>query len=186
MQNELERFVARPTGRNYLRVRSLILRAANERRECRDPLESQELTALETLFAQRQFAALRESMESMLPAWSLSPRFYWLGSAAALELQDQEGAEVDRYLYQICLRGLLATGSGSYEAPYWITYASDAEELLHRLGLQREKGALVRSPHGLCQVLSCQNGRELWCTLAAHSDQAELLESFQSMGARPR
>ncbi len=180
MQNELERFVARPTGRNYLRVRSHLLRSANGRRE------SRELTNLEALFAQRHYAAVREAMEAMLPTWSLSPRFYWLGSVAALELQDQEGAEVDRYLHQTCLQGLLATGSGSHELPYWITYASDAEELLHRLGLQREKAALVRSPHGLSQVLSCQNGRELWCTLAAHSDQAESLEPYQSIGARPR
>ena len=155
MQNELERFVGRPTGRNYLRVRARILEAAEPRPE------PQDLIALESHFVEGRYVAVREAMDQMLPAWSLSPRFYWMGAAASLELGDQEEAEVDRFLYQTCLQGLLATGDGSIELPYLLTYASDEEEVLYRLRLQRERSALVRSPQGLCDVVTCEGGREL-------------------------
>jgi hypothetical protein len=155
MLNELERFIDRPTGRNYLRVRSRILETGSGRPEPKD------LAELEASFAEGDFGLVRERMERMLPAWSLSPRFYWLGAVAAREQGDQDSAEIDRFLYQVCLEGLMATGSGSFQLPYLMTYGSDEDELLHYLRLDRERSALVRSPQGLCDVVICQGGREL-------------------------
>jgi hypothetical protein len=155
MQNELERFIGRPTGRNYLRVRDCILGDTG-----RHP-DPEDLAELEVHWVEGRYQALCERMEDLLPEWGLSPRFYWLGAVAARELGELEAAETDRFLYQTCLRGLLDTGDGSLESPFLLTYASDEEELLHRLQLDRTSSALVRSPHGLCHVVSGQDGREL-------------------------
>lgn len=152
MQNELERFLANPTARNYLRVRKLILQDAQLRPRTAD------LVQLHELFEARRFADVRAAVDEMLPAWALSPRVYWLSAVAARELGNSEDAQLDRFLYQSCLSGLAATGEGTRTAPYRVTYLSDCAELLQWQGLAPQQRGLVRTNRGICECLHCAEG----------------------------
>jgi hypothetical protein len=155
MQQQLEQFLSRPSAEGYLRVRARLLA-----RRRRPPATA--LWELTELFSDGRFAEVRSEMEKLFPLWALSPRLYWIGSAAALELGDISAAELDRFLYQSCLEGILATGQGRRSDPYVITYASDLAVVLDHLGVTAQKQRLIRGPQGLCDVAEIGSRRRLW------------------------
>jgi hypothetical protein len=158
MQEQLERFFAQPSAENYLRARQCLL--ARRRRP-----QPAALMKLQTLFEAGRFADVRQQMDTLLPAWGLAPRLYWLGAAAAWQLGDPQAAELDRFLYHTCLEGILATGDGRRSAPYHITYASDQGPVLKHLGWTAAGVRLVRGPEGLCDVVNIGPRRRLWFAL---------------------
>jgi hypothetical protein len=159
MHEELQRFFAHPGPRNYLRVRERVLSRRGRR------IHSGQLANLVELFVAGRHRELREQIDEMMPAWALSPAVYWLGACAALELDDTAAAELDRFVYQCCLQGIMATGNGGAARPYRITYASDVDEVLNKLGLTRERISLQRGRHGLCDVAHCAGGEQIWFAL---------------------
>lgn len=155
MHEDLQRFFAHPGPRNYLRVRE---RLYSRRRRAR----AEQLVELVTLFSAARYAAVRGQIDTMMPAWALSPAVYWIGACAALETGDNPAAELDRFLYQCCLQGILATGHGDAARPLRITYSSDIDEVLYRKGLAREQMTLERGKQGLCDVALCTTGEQVW------------------------
>jgi len=177
MQNELERFLAHPTARHYLRVRKLILQDAQLRPRTAD------LVRLHQLFEAGQFQQVLDAAERMLPAWALSPRLYWLTAFAAQELGHTDDAELDRFLYQSCLAGITATGDGSRQAPYVITYLSDEAEWLQWSGRRAQQRGLVRIARGYCDCVQCQDGSEVFFLLDSslvEPDQRDALVEYAS------
>jgi len=172
MHEELERFFAHPGPRNYLRVRERVLSCYGRR------VRSDQLAHLVELFVAGRHRQLRVRIEEMMPAWALSPAVYYLGACAALELDDFEAAELDRFVYQCCLQGVMATGCGSAARPFRITYASDVDEVLNKLGLTRERISLERGKHGLCDVAHCAGGEKIWFALGQGIRDQWPLEKF--------
>jgi hypothetical protein len=120
---------------------------------------------LQELFRLKRYAEVRGRLEKILPAWVLSPRAYWLGASAARYLGDTQAAELDRFLYQTCLQGILNTGQGTRRQPYWITYASDEPCVLAALGSEARTTRLIRMDSGLCDVVRTGTRRQLWFVL---------------------
>lgn len=164
MQDDLQKFFAHPGPRNYLRVRERFL---SRRRRGAQPAQ---LAKLIELFAAGRFARVRARIEAMLPAWGLAPAVYWIGSCSALELGDEPAADLDRFLYHSCIRGIMSTGDGSENKPFRITYACDVDEVLHVLGLARERMLVCRGKQGLCDVAECASGEQLWFQLGGSGE----------------
>lgn len=152
-------FLLEPTARNYLRVRQRILRYR------RRP-DIAELARLVELFETRQFAALVCQAEKLLPRWSLCPRFYRLTGLAYYELGKHQEAQIDRFLYESCLLGILATGDGSQDIPFWVTYPPDPDEVVEHLQVVPRRRVITRGAHGVCEVIQADEGRQWWFTFA--------------------
>lgn len=159
MQDLLQKFFAHPGPRNYLRVRERLL---SRRRGRARPMQ---LVNLVELFKGGSYQQVRRAIDEMMPAWALSPAVYWLGACAARELDDACEAEVDRFAYHACIQGIMATGAGSEDRPFLITYSSDIDEVLYQMKRVRQRLELQRGKRGLCDVAWCPSGEPFWFSL---------------------
>ena len=75
---------------------------------------------------------------------------------------DEEGVELEQFQFDACLSGLLASGDGSKDTPYRVTYTSDVGDLLSALGKTSLAQHLVQRPDGCFDLVSCADGVELW------------------------
>lgn len=159
MQDELQAFLEAPNARSYRRVREALLEET-----CTNGSTSQ-LAALAELAAAGDYPALLTAALELLPAWALSPRVHFYAALAAEEVADAETAELEKFVFQACLEGLLATGEGTPEAPYLITYVSDEYDILTALGLESHSQELVEHRGLVCDVVQCRDGSEVWFEL---------------------
>jgi hypothetical protein len=163
MHDELQAFLEAPSARTYRRVREALLdEVANASPEA---LSLTSLIELAELAAAGEFAALLERTEELSITWALSPRVHYLAAVAAEELGETETAELERFTFQACLEGILATGDGTPDAPYLITYVSDEYDVAAALGLEPRSQSLVEQPGYLCDVVKCLDGEEVWFEL---------------------
>jgi hypothetical protein len=159
MRVELQNFLEAPTARGYRRVRDAL------RDEAFADCPAGELAGLAALSTAGEHLAVLERYDQMQPAWSLSPRVHFYAALAADHLGDEATAELERFVFQACLEGILATGDGSAEAPYLITYLSDEYDVLTALGLAPRAQSLVDRRGLLCDVVKCVDGAEVWFEL---------------------
>ena len=159
MQDELQSFLEAPTVGNYRRVREVLLE------ELSSPPCASELAEMAAASTAGDHVAVLDRMDDLMPAWSLSPRLHFYAALAAERLGDAELADLERFVFQACLEGLLATGEGTADSPYLITYLSDEYDLLTALGLEPRSQSLVDRRGLLCDVVKCLDGEEVWFEL---------------------
>src|SRR5262245_54932282 len=104
MKKALAAFVAEPTGERYLTVRQAALKAS------RTKIGAGEFARLAALAESQQFAELMQAIDELPPTALLSPRAHYLAWMAAEQMRDDEEAELERYLFAACIRGILETG----------------------------------------------------------------------------
>lgn len=160
MQDELRIFLEAPTASNYRVIRELLLE------EWTEPCLTLALLELAELSAAGQFSAVLEQADALQPQWALSPRVHYYAAVAAEELGDRELAELEKFVFQACLEGILATGDGSASAPYLITYLSDEHDVLAALGLEPRSQSLVERGGLLCDIVKCADGEQVWFELS--------------------
>jgi hypothetical protein len=156
MQRQLTAFVEEPSKETYLAARRAVLQATPL------PLTAMELADLQRLLEEGAPQEVLDHIDALPPSKVLSPRVHYLAAEAAESLGDAEGNELERFLFVLCLQGLLATGQGSSAEPYVVCHASDEHDILAALGLEPAGQALVDRGPKLCDVLTCTNGREVW------------------------
>ena len=156
MNDQLQNFFEDPSADGYLLARESILA------ECDYRQRSFEIDKLSRLDRQKEYRLVFEEVEQMLPLWALSPRVHFLAATAAQELGDMEELETSQYLMSVCLEGLLASGEGTAENPYRITYLSDEQDILLARGLLLASQRLVGSEEGFFDVIDCQYGTQVW------------------------
>ena len=159
MQRQLSAFVDQPSRKTYLAVRDAVLRAAPL------PLQSTDLADLERLLESGQARQVLDRLDALPPSKVLSPRVHLLAAEAAEATGDVAGGEVERFLFVICLQGLLATGKGTRTDPYLVCHATDEYDVLEALELEPASQSLLEDRGRLCDVLTCANGREVWFDL---------------------
>jgi len=161
MNDELQALAESPTLDNYLRLRELLLES---------PDFSADMAELERLtrfcLAERGEEALRLADE-MFPRWLLSSRFHYWAACAAEMTGDAEDAELERFLSTTCLEAILATGAGTRESPFVVTYPSDVRDVLLFRRLRIASQQLTEEADGfrdrvLCQGPLGKGGREVW------------------------
>ena len=161
MQRRFTQFVESPTRENYLAARDAVLRAT--------PLAigAADLAELVRLLDADQHEEVQQRIDLLPASKALSPRIHFLAAEAADGLGDAAAGELERYLFVLCLQGLLATGDGSAAAPYSVCHASDEHDLLEAHGLEPAAQSLVASDGKLLDVITCTDGRECWFDVTA-------------------
>lgn len=116
-------------------------------------------------------------------AWVASPAAHFFAGMAANEMGCYGEAELERFLFQTMLEGLLATGDGSADAPYQVTHFSDENDILAYFSVTqgtcgRVGQQLLRRADRLIDVVHCDEDA------AIHFDVTNLAGSLPP--ARPR
>ncbi|EAQ78284.1 hypothetical protein [Blastopirellula marina] len=125
-------------------------------------------------------------------AWVASPAAHFFAGIAAHEMGCYGEADLERFLFQTMLEGLLATGDGTAEAPYEITHVSDENDILAyysiSLGKNRRVGQqLVRQADRLIDVVYCGDLDEAEdAAQAIHFDVTNLAGVLTTASVRPR
>lgn len=153
MQETLEAFLEHPTAKNYGAARQLILADPEYRGDPR------QLAELAELCERRMFAEAGERIGEMMPDWALSPRVHAYAAWIASEAGDAEDAELERFMQQCCLEGLLATGDGSREHPFLVMHVSDEYDILDCLHEDVRTQRLVAAGARQYDVITVANGQ---------------------------
>lgn len=161
MQRQLTAFVEQPSRKTFLAVREAVLEAAPL------PLAATDLADLERMLDSRRFQKVLDRIDALPPSKLLSPRVHALAAEAAEALGDAESGEIERFLFVLCLRGLLATGDGSPAQPYIVCHPTDEYDVLVALDLEAAGQSLVEFEGKRCDVLVCTSGREVWFDVSA-------------------
>jgi hypothetical protein len=161
MQRQFSRFVESPSRKHYLAVRDAVLRSTPL------PLAASDLAELVRLLEAGDYRQVLERIDLLPPSKVLSPRIHFLAAEAAEGLGDERTGEVERYLFVICLKALLATGDGTEAAPYSVCHATDEHDILEAGGHEPAAQCLVNREGRLCDVVTCADGRQLWFDVTA-------------------
>ena len=161
MQRQFKAFVESPSRERFLAAREAVLRAT--------PLAMQatDLADLLRLLDEGAYQAVLDRIDLLPPSKALSPRVHFLAAEAAEALGDVEAGELERFLFVLCLQGLLATGDGSRAAPYVVCHPTDEYDILDAQGYEPAGQAFLAENGELFDVITCSDGREFWFDLTA-------------------
>lgn len=175
MHQQYQAFLEEPTAANYRRARSAMLAL--------DDFEASPLLLHEVarLCDRRRFDEAHERLEAMAADWALSPRYHELAARVAEQLDDEEDAELERFVAACCLRGVLATGDGSRRFPYLVTYNSDAQDILRFRGLEPLRQALHEHRGRRYDVVECHDGTRCWFDVTDIFRQLPALEGAEAV-----
>ena len=113
---------------------------------------------------------LLQEMERLPWFWQLCPRLHFV-QARAYEALDRKRRMSDCVArMQSCLQGLLATGDGSGDAPFAVTFLTDQRDILQVIGEDLRYQQLVQLDDRCCDVITSHAGNDVWF------DVTELLE----------
>lgn len=171
-----ERFVAKPTSRRYLALRRHVMADGEF-----DPL-SEELRLLQSLLDQADYAAVQQTGAELWPRWLLSPRFHFLLGIAALQSGEARLANHHKASTHACLQGLLATGDGTPQRPFRITYPPDEHDVARCLDFSIRSQEVVDLGTHICDVVTSHEGNELWFD-ATHCVRRASQGAFSRVGA---
>ncbi|MCA9265380.1 MAG: hypothetical protein KDA60_16080 [Planctomycetales bacterium] len=172
-----ENFLVKPSAANYLNVRSLLL--ANPRWIRRD----EELVQLGRLSRKSDLVGMMELAERMIPAWIVCPRFHFLLATTAGSVGDDETAELERFQFESCLQGILASGDGSRARPYFVVHTSDIRDAMRALGVTAVGQEVLARGDSLCDAMHCLDGAKLYFVRSETimAEWSELQEAQQSL-----
>jgi hypothetical protein len=173
MSQALARFVEQPSGPHF---RAAWCSVRKTRRKL-------EFARLQAWLAAGRIDEVRTELSS-LPQWlKLSPRVHELAALAAEQAGDENDAEIERFLFTICVQGILASGDGSVDHPYVAVQLEDETVLLSLLGRDSFSQAVVPVGNRLLDVVLCRDGSEV-CFDVTHA----MATSFHRVmpAAKPR
>jgi hypothetical protein len=155
MKQMLQQFAEQPTRENYLAVLKRL-------REAGEPsVTPAEVAALsDKLHASNEAAAL-SAIQRLPKSAAFSPRVHFLAAEFCDRICDEQRAELERFLFAACLRGLLATGDGTLARPYVVCQVSDERDILLALGeVSAELKVLAKGKRTIDKHV-CLSGREI-------------------------
>jgi hypothetical protein len=156
MADPLSDFLERPSGESFVRLRAAVLAEPSYDFHADDDAE------LNQLVEEGEDEVVVGRLPQLMPNWLLSPRVHQMLGDAAQRSGDAETAQREHYFARAALRGLLESGDGSRERPYLVTHIADEYDLLSALGKEAESQSQAGGPSGVCDVIACRDGSELW------------------------
>lgn len=156
MEREFIRFVEQPAADSYLAARDAMLQVEPE------TLCAADLVELGRLLSSGEYESLLGLAERLPATAALSPRVHYFAAEAAAATGDNDRAELERFLFVVCLQGILATGDGSESNPYLLCHASDENDVLEALEKRAERQTLAQTAGAVCEVVDCEDGSQLW------------------------
>jgi hypothetical protein len=161
MERQLTAFVEQPSKATYLAARDAVLR------ESPLPIVAADLADLDRLLDQEEYEAVLDRIDALPISKVLAPHVHYLAAEAAEALRDARAVELERSLFVLTLQGLLATGDGTRDNPYLVCHATDEYDVLAALGREPAGQALEERGGNLFDVLTCDDGREVWFDVTA-------------------
>jgi hypothetical protein len=155
MKQEFFEFIESPEAENYEAIRKLVLAFPGY-----DPY-SQDLYDLSDLLDAGKFVEVQQGVSRGMPNLLLSPRAHMLAAFAAEQTGDEKVADVEKYIAQACVKGILSTGAGTYENPYRVVRTSDEYDVLQYLEQEVEKQSLQSAEQKHLDVILTKQGREV-------------------------
>ena len=131
------------------------------------PMHATDLADLERLLDDESYQEVLDRIDALPASKALSPRVHFLAAEAAEALGDLETGEVERFLFVLCLRGLLATGDGSQTAPYVVCHATDEHDILEALAHEPAGQSLIADSSRMLDVVTCTDGRQFCFDVSA-------------------
>ena len=156
LEDAWEEFLHRPTCASFTSVRECVLK------EDSFTPSALVLVELSQLLAGEEYTHVLERVEELMPAWAICPRIHFLAGSAAEALDDAEESELCQFLSSTCVDGILSTGDGSRNNPWLVTYPSDAQDCLARLGLSVKSQQLVNDGDAMLDIIQANNDR-IYC-----------------------
>ena len=123
------------------------------------------LLELDQAFSEGRFDTVRTLVQLWSRYFALSVHFHRLAALAALELGEVDDAELERFITDACLQGVLCSGNGSADRPYLIAHRADAQEVLSHLKLTTLRQSCVENQGELCDVFDvkvAKGEQEVW------------------------
>lgn len=154
MESTYEEFLRQPTRESYAQVQQRILACG--------PVKMESLWRLIDLYKSGQYDKAAQLQDEMSAIWLLSPSFHLWSARIAAALADAEGVELEQFQFDACVTGLLATGAGTSESPYRVTYTSDVGDIVAARDQRLVAQHLVRRPQGCFDLVTCDDSSELW------------------------
>jgi hypothetical protein len=149
-------FLQNPTGESYIRLADLMAKSPDY-----DPY-SNEIRSLEHLIETQQFAEIMKQIPEIMSRWVLNPRIHMIGSMAASRMGDETTAKMEGMIALGCLRGIEATGDGTRERPFVVTYTTDEYDLMMSRDKEAKGQMLVDEGGKPCDVMRFEDGSEMW------------------------
>lgn len=128
---------------------------------------SDEIHDLTKLYEDKRHDDVAELVSSMMPNWLLTPSVHKIACLAAKHRGDDEGAAIEMKIAVACIRGILASGEGTREAPYLVARVRDEYEVLSHLEKQLKRQSLVQDGERSLDCLKLTDGGELWFDITA-------------------
>lgn len=161
MHDTFAAYIERPSIRRYKEVRRDVL-------ACEGYAEfNQCLAHAEQLELDNHIDDALHAYRSLMPLGVLSLRLHRVAGAAELRASelgrgDANRALLHRSVYAACCETILATGLGTKDRPFLITYASDARELLFAKSEQVISQSCIKERRRRYDVLLTSGEREFW------------------------
>lgn len=161
MSDTFSDFLAAPSAATFLTLREQLVALPDYE------FASDRLEELADLVDAGQFAEVADKLSELMPEWLLSPRAHLFAARAAEALGDTDRAQFERDFAQACLRGLQQSGDGSRTSPHRVMHISDEYDLLLAQGKELASQRQVTAEDGVFDVITCQDGTELWFDITA-------------------
>jgi hypothetical protein len=155
-RDEFLSFLQNPTRDSYIHLADLMSAAPDY-----DPY-SNELSSLEHLIETLQFGEVMKRIPEMMARWVLNPRIHMIGSMAASRSGDETTAKMEGMIALGCIRGIEATGDGSRQQPFVVTFPADEYDLMMSRDKAAKSQALVEEEGKPYDVMSFEDGSEMW------------------------
>ena len=123
---------------------------------------SHDLNTIERLIEEELYGLARTQIDESMPNLLLSPRAHEMLARVAAAQDDGELVEEASNAALMCLEAIAASGDGSRERPFRVLRTSDEYDLLDYLHAAMEKQQVVHVRQRHYDVLTCEDGRELW------------------------
>ena len=160
--NELfVQFLKSPNKESYTAIREAITAS-----EFYQPY-SRELDDIDELMEKGSLDAVKDKIRAAMPNLLLSPRVHLLLSFLAEKQGDSKTAEMEGYIAATCCEGILSTGDGSREAPYFILRTSDEHDLLRYLDKRFTGQSLIHDGDRHFDHITCEDGSDFWIDITS-------------------
>jgi hypothetical protein len=156
MQSRFEDFLKKPSRETFMAVRAAVVSSG-----AYNPYGNA-LEQASKLLDEGLFAEFLEQMPRLMPDHLLSPRAHMMASFAYKQLADEEGRKFEMALAHLCIDGVLASGDGSREKPYFVLRVSDEYDVMGALGRQMKQQSLVREGARALDAMDCADGTRVF------------------------
>jgi hypothetical protein len=152
----LQKYLEEPSTENFLRLREAVAASPDYAPYGVSPDNAG------PLFDQNKFAEAEALLRDMMRNFLLNPRVHKFLSFAYDQQGDKEKARIEYQLANLCLEGILSTGTGEEVKPYLVLHIEDEYDLLRHLGKKSRKQSLTKSNNREFDVFECDDGSLVW------------------------